>query len=80
MPPTPHTAALPSAAITLLDVKQVALALGVHRRTVWALAAQGLAGLNDFPQPLHLSPRVVRWRTTDLAKYIDGLTAGGPSA
>jgi predicted DNA-binding transcriptional regulator AlpA len=66
------------ASITLLDVKKVAAALGVHRRTVWALASQGLAGLNTFPQPVHLSPRVVRWRAVDLAEYIAGLKAGGP--
>ena len=65
------------AALTLLDVKRVAAALGVHRRTVWALASQGLAGLNNFPQPLHLSPHVVRWRASDLAAYIESLAAGG---
>lgn len=52
----------------LLDVKQVAQMYGVHPRTIWNLASAG-----RIPQPVRLSPHVVRWRLSDLEVHIQGL-------
>ena len=51
--------------ICLLDVQQVADILQIHPRTVWRLASCG-----DIPKPVKLSPRVVRWRLTDIERFV----------
>lgn len=52
----------------LVDISQVAHALQVSRRTVWRLVSRGM-----LPQPIRLSPRLVRWRVDDLARLIEGV-------
>lgn len=62
--------------LQLLDVRAVASLLGVNRRTVWRMSAEGDAGLRNFPKCLRLSPKVCRWRLTDVATYIEDLVTG----
>jgi predicted DNA-binding transcriptional regulator AlpA len=61
----------------LLTVTELAAALGVHERTCWRLAAMAEAGQGDFPRPLRIGPRVVRWRLADVEAYLASLAAGG---
>ena len=63
--------------LKLLTVKELAGALGVHERTCWRLAAMAEAGQGDFPRPLRIGPRVVRWRPADVEAYLAALAAGG---
>jgi len=63
--------------VRLLTVKELADTLGVHERTCWRLAAMAEAGHGDFPRPLRIGPRVVRWRLADVEAYLATLTAGG---
>jgi len=51
--------------VALLKVGDVAELIGVHQRTVWRLSACG-----DLPQPVRLGERCVRWRLTDLEKWL----------
>jgi excisionase family DNA binding protein len=54
----------------LLDVQEVANLLGIHRRTVWQMASAG-----RIPSPVHLSPRVVRWRLSDIEDHVQKLAS-----
>ena len=54
--------------VTLLDVRRVAELLGVHTRTVWRLVAT-----NELPKPVRLGAKTVRWRLSDLERYIQSL-------
>jgi len=60
----------------LLTVTELAAALGVHERTCWRLAAMAEAGQGDFPRPLRIRPRIIRWRLSDVEAYLANLTAG----
>ena len=60
--------------VRLLTVKELAAALGVHERTCWRLAAMAAAGQGDFPRPLRIGPKTVRWRVADVETYLAALT------
>ncbi len=62
-----------TAACRLLDAKQLAGLLGIHERTVWRMAAQAEAGHGDFPRPLRIGPKTVRWRLADVEAYLAAL-------
>lgn len=57
----------------LLSVKQLAAALGIHQRTCWRLAALAEAGQGNFPKPLRIGPKTVRWRLSDVETYLAAL-------
>jgi len=63
--------------VKLLTVKELAAALGVHERTCWRLAAMAEAGQGDFPKPLRIAPKTVRWRLADVETYLASLAVGG---
>ena len=54
--------------VTLLDVRRVADLLGIHQRTVWRLVST-----NELPKPVKLGAKTVRWRLSDLERYVQGL-------
>lgn len=60
----------------LLTVKDLAAALGVHERSVWRLSAEAEAGRGDFPSPLRIGPKTIRWRVADVEAYLASLAAG----
>jgi len=64
------------AEVRLLGVKELAATLGVHRRTVWRLAALAEAGQGDFPKPVRIAPRTIRWRLSDVQAYLAALAGG----
>ena len=65
--------------VQLLTVTELASALGVHKRTCWRLAAQAEAGQGDFPRPLRIGPKTVRWRLSDVEAYIAAMAGeSGP--
>jgi predicted DNA-binding transcriptional regulator AlpA len=57
----------------LISVTELAAMLDIHERTCWRLAALAEAGQSDFPRPLHIGPRIVRWRLTDVEAYLETL-------
>jgi len=59
-----------AAAIRLLDVRELAAALGIHERTCWRLVAKAESGMSDFPRPLRIGPKTVRWRLSDVEAYL----------
>jgi predicted DNA-binding transcriptional regulator AlpA len=59
----------------LLTVKDLAAMLGIHERTCWRLAALAEAGQGDFPKPLHIGPKTIRWRMADVEEYLGALAA-----
>jgi predicted DNA-binding transcriptional regulator AlpA len=61
------------AEVQLLDVRQIASVLGVNTRTVWRLAALAEAGQKDFPKPLRIGPKTIRWRLSDVQAYLAAL-------
>jgi len=60
----------------LLTVKDLADMLGVHERTCWRLAAMAEGGQGDFPRPLRIGPKTVRWRVADVDSYLAALAVG----
>ena len=63
--------------VQLLDVRQLAAALGIHERSCWRLTAQAEAGQGDFPRPLRIGPKTIRWRLSDVHAYLATLAGGG---
>ena len=61
----------------LLTVKDLAALLGVHERTCWRLAAMAEAGQGDFPRPLRIGPKMIRWRLVDVESYLSVLAGAG---
>jgi predicted DNA-binding transcriptional regulator AlpA len=59
-----------NASIRLLTVKELAAMLGIHERTCWRLAAMAEEGQGDFPKPLRIGPKTVRWRPADVEAYL----------
>jgi len=59
--------------VQLLDVRQLATTLRMHPRTVWRLAAMADAGQGNFPKPLRLGPKTLRWRLSDVQAYLEAL-------
>jgi predicted DNA-binding transcriptional regulator AlpA len=60
----------------LLRIQELAQVLGVHERTCRRLTAEAEAGQGDFPRPVRISRRVVRWRREDVERYLAGLGDG----
>jgi predicted DNA-binding transcriptional regulator AlpA len=54
----------------LLDINEVAAALGVGRRTAYALRAR-----SDFPAAVTLATRCVRYRASDVQTFVERLAA-----
>jgi predicted DNA-binding transcriptional regulator AlpA len=54
----------------LLTVKQLAGLLCVDVRSCWRLVSRAEAGLGDFPKPLRLSAKTIRWRLTDVEAFL----------
>ena len=61
----------------LLDVRDVARLLRMHPRSIWRLAAKAEAGLAEFPKPLRIGPKTVRWRLCDVQSYLAALAGDG---
>lgn len=61
------------ATVRLINVRQLAEALGIHERSCWRLAAKAEAGLIEFPKPLRIGPKTVRWRVSDVEAYLVAL-------
>jgi excisionase family DNA binding protein len=53
----------------LMTSQQVAERLAVSVRTLWRLVAAG-----KFPQPVRYNRKLVRWKTTDVSRYIETLS------
>jgi excisionase family DNA binding protein len=53
----------------LLTSQQVAEMLSVSVRTLWRLVASG-----KFPQPVRYNRKLVRWKSTDVMRYIEALS------
>lgn len=54
----------------LLTVREVARRLSISARTVWRWTALGL-----LPPPVHPHARSTRWRTADIERYLQDLSA-----
>ena len=65
----------PPATCRLLTVNELSAALGVHPRTAWRLAALAESGQGNFPKPLRIASKTVRWRLSDLESYLAALAA-----
>jgi predicted DNA-binding transcriptional regulator AlpA len=61
------------AEVRLLDVKELAAVLGMHPRSIWRLAAMAEAGQGNFPKPLRIGPKTIRWRLVDVQAYLAAL-------
>jgi len=54
----------------MIDVREVAVRLGVSVRTVYRLVAEG-----RIPPPIRLRGKVLRWVVSELEDHIRGLRA-----
>jgi predicted DNA-binding transcriptional regulator AlpA len=62
-----------TAEVQLIDVKQLAAVLGMHPRSMWRLVALAEAGQGNFPKPLRIGPKTIRWRLSDVQAYLAAL-------
>ena len=62
--------------VQLLDVRQLATTLGMHPRSIWRLASMAEAGQGNFPRPLRIGPKTIRWRLSDVQVYLATLARG----
>lgn len=60
----------------LLTAQELSNMLKLHPRSCRRLGRQAEAGLVDFPKPLRITPKTVRWRLSDVQAYIARLTGG----
>ena len=60
----------PEPARDLLTAKDVARRLSIGVRTLWRLVADG-----KLPQPIRYTRKLVRWKTADIDRYIQSLSA-----
>jgi predicted DNA-binding transcriptional regulator AlpA len=61
----------------LLTVKELAAMLGIHERTCWRMVSLAEAGQGDFPRPLKIGPKTIRWRLADVEEYLGALAGAG---
>ena len=61
---------MPMNEITLLRVRDVCARAGLSRSTVYARLAAG-----RFPKPIYPAPGAPRWRSDEIAAWIETLTA-----
>ena len=62
-----------AADMRLLDVRQLAETLNMHARSIWRLVALAEAGQGNFPKPLRIGPKTLRWRLSDVHAYLAAL-------
>ena len=55
----------------LLTCRDVSRLLRIHIRSVWRSAALAEAGKGDFPIPVWLGPKTIRWKLQDIEAYLD---------
>ena len=72
-PNSPPAGADLPASMRLLTVKQLGAALRIHHRSCWRLVAMAEAGHSNFPKPLRLGPKTIRWRLSDVEAYLKTL-------
>jgi excisionase family DNA binding protein len=56
--------------VDLLTSQQVAARLSISVRTLWRLLARGI-----IPEPIRYNRRLVRWKTTEVDRYLNELSA-----
>ena len=67
----------PPAGCQLLTVRDVAGLLKIHVATIWRNSALAEAGHGNFPKPLRLGEKTVRWRLADVERYLSALAGEG---
>ena len=55
--------------VTLLTIKAVCTRTSLCRTTIYDLLAKG-----EFPKPTYPAPRAPRWRSDEIAAYIERLS------
>ena len=65
---TPNTTPTPAPAERLLRLPEVEGLVGLRKSKLYDLVKQG-----QFPAPVRIGPRAVRWRLSAVQKWIDGL-------
>lgn len=63
--------------VQLLSARQLSEALRISERTIWRRVARTEAEIDDFPLPIRLAARTLRWRLSDIAAYLTRLERGG---
>ena len=66
-----------SACLQLLDVREVAGLLRMHPRSIWRLATMAEAGQGNFPRPLRIAAKTIRWSLSDVHAYLAALAGEG---
>ena len=61
---------LPEQPKDLLTAQDVARRLSIGVRTLWRMVAQG-----KLPQPIRYTRKLVRWKTADIDRYVQSLSA-----
>lgn len=64
--------------VRLLTVKDLAALLQINERTCWRLAREAELGVGYFPMPIRITPRTIRWRSSDVEAYLARIPADKP--
>ena len=60
---------MPTNPVTLLAAKAVCARVSLHRQRIYEMMNR-----DEFPKPIRIGPKMIRWRSDDIDTWIDQLT------
>ena len=56
--------------VTLLNARAVSVRVALHRQRIYEMMSR-----DEFPKPIRIGPKMIRWRSDDIDTWIERLSA-----